>query len=162
MQNLHDLFIHELQDLYSAEKQILGILPKMTDSASNTMLKEGFKAHYKQTENQVKRLEKIQDDMGIDLEGSKCKGMEGLIKEGTELMQKDATPEAMDAALISAAQRVEHYEIAGYGTAITYAKLMKHKDAEKLLKETIDEEETNDKKLTELATSGINQSANEM
>jgi len=159
MHNLHDLFIHELQDLYSAENQITKALPKMINSASNGELKKGFELHLKQTEQQIERLKQIEKEMKLSLGGVTCKGMQGLVKEGETAIKESEDSEVLDAALISVAQRVEHYEIAGYGTAATYAKLMKHKNALKLLKETLDEEEKTDKKLSKLAQKSINKKA---
>jgi ferritin-like metal-binding protein YciE len=160
LQTLHDLFILELQDLYDAENQILEALPKMAEAASDEKLRKGFQEHVKQTEDQIARLKEIANQLEFDLQGKKCKGMEGLIKEGEELLKEKVDQAVLDAALIGAAQKVEHYEIAGYGTAITYAKLMNHTEAEKLLKETMNEEETTDEKLTKLAEGGINEEAN--
>ena len=159
MHNLQDLFVHELQDLYSAEMQITQALPLMIEATKNSELKKGFEMHLEQTKKQIERLKEIEKELGFSLEGKECKGMKGLLAEGQSLLQEDSDPEVLDAGLISAAQRVEHYEIAGYGTAATYAKLMKHKKALKLLKETLDEEEKTDKKLSKLAEKGINKKA---
>jgi ferritin-like metal-binding protein YciE len=149
-ESFNDLFLHEMKDLYSAEKQITEALPQMAEKATDPALKKAFEKHLKETENQIKRLEQIAEHLDINIEGEKCKGMEGLIKEGSKLLKSDAN-EFLDQALIGASQRVEHYEIAGYGCAITYAGLIKCKPAEKLLKETIAEEEKTDKALTSLA-----------
>lgn len=156
MNTLHDLWVKELQDLYSAENQITEALPYMIEAAASKKLAKGFEDHLAQTENQIKRLEQIATEMDIDLEGKKCKGIQGLLEEGEEIMSEDAQEDVKDAALIGAAQKVEHYEIAGYGTAVAYAKLMKHQKAAKLLQETLDEEGDTDKKLTKLAEESVN------
>jgi ferritin-like metal-binding protein YciE len=154
--SLQDLYLHELKDLYSAEKQILKALPKMAKAASNTRLRDGFLKHLEQTKVHAERLEKIIDRLGESTRGEKCKGMEGLLIEGSKLLEEDAEPEVLDAGLISAAQRVEHYEIAGYGCARAYAKVLGDKEAEKLLNQTLKEEGETDKKLTMLAESSVN------
>jgi ferritin-like metal-binding protein YciE len=160
MDNLHDLFIEELKDLYSAETQITKALPKMMSAASHTDLKLAFEKHLEQTTEHIERLEEIGKELNISLSGKKCKGMAGLIEEGESMLEELDDANVMDAALIASAQKVEHYEIAGYGTAATFAKLMKHKNVLKLLKKTIGEEEDTDKKLTKIATSKINKLAN--
>jgi ferritin-like metal-binding protein YciE len=152
LESLRELFVEQLQDLYSAENQILKALPKMIKAASSEDLKAGFQEHLSQTEQQVKRLEQIFTGLDEDAEGKKCKGMEGLLKEGSELMSEDAAPEVLDAGLISAAQHVEHYEIAGYGTVRTYAELLGNQEAVRLLQTTLDEEKQTDVKLTKLAS----------
>ncbi len=162
MHTLHDLFTHDLQDLYDAERQITKALPKMIQAASSPQLKKGFEKHLEQTKQQLKRLEKIHASLDIKMNGVHCKGMEGLLKESDTLLQEEADPEVLDAALIAAAQKVEHYEIAAYGTAVTWAKRMKHTEEAKLLAQTLDEEEKTDKKLSELAEKKINQKANSM
>lgn len=149
--SLRKLYVEELKDLYSAEKQILQALPKMAKKATNPQLKAGFQEHLRQTEEQVKRLDLIFEGLGKSGRGKKCKGMEGLLEEGKEVMQEDMDEETRDAALIAAAQRVEHYEIAGYGTVRTYAQLLGETEAAKLLQQTLDEEGATDKKLTALA-----------
>jgi ferritin-like metal-binding protein YciE len=159
--SLRKLYIEELKDLYSAEKQILQALPRMAKKATNPQLKAGFEEHARQTEQQVQRLEQIFEALGKSPRGKKCKGMEGLLEEGKEVMQEDMDNETRDAALIAAAQKVEHYEIAGYGTVRTYAQLLGEKDAVKLLQTTLDEEGQTDKKLTQLAESSINVEAME-
>lgn len=155
---LEDVLEHEIRDLYSAEKQILQALPKMASKASSEKLKKAFEKHLKDTEEHVDRIEEAAADLGISLEGAHCKGMEGLIKEGEKLLEMDST-DGLDAALISAAQRVEHYEIAGYGCAITYAKKLGHDSIVDLFKPTIDNEEQTDKDLTKLAEGEINEEA---
>jgi ferritin-like metal-binding protein YciE len=157
--SLHDLFVAELKDLYSAESQLLKALPKMAKAASSKALKNGFEKHLKQTETHVERLQQVCEELNVSPKGKKCKAMEGLIHEGAEIIKEEADPEAKDAALISAAQKVEHYEIAGYGCVRTYAELMGHKNAAGLLQKTLDEEGETDKTLTKLAMK-INVEAN--
>ena len=154
--SLRKLYVDELKDLYSAEKQILQALPKMAKKATNAQLKKGFETHLEETRGQVERLDQIFEMLGKSPRGKKCKGMEGLLEEGKEMMQEDMDPEVMDAALIAAAQRVEHYEIAGYGTVRTYAQLLGETQHAKLLQQTLEEEGNTDKKLTQLAESSIN------
>jgi ferritin-like metal-binding protein YciE len=151
MQDLRDLFVEELKDLYSAENQIIKALPKMIRAASSEELKAGFTEHLEQTKLQVQRLEQIFKNVGENPKGKKCKGMEALLVEGKELMEEDASAEVLDAGLIAAAQHVEHYEIAGYGCVRTYAELLGDKKAVQLLQKTLDEEKETDTKLTELA-----------
>lgn len=151
---LEKLFIHELKDLYNAENQLLKALPKMVDAASNKDLKDGFEHHRKETEEHVRRLEQVFEDLNGQPGGEKCNAMEGLISEGDEIIQMDGEASVKDAALIAAAQRVEHYEIAGYGTARTLAKHLGNDKAAQLLQKTLDEEGAADKKLTSLAESG--------
>ena len=149
--SLRKLYVDELKDLYSAEKQILQALPRMAKKAKNQELRQGFERHLEQTRIQVERLDRIFELLGKSPRGKKCKGMEGLLEEGKEMMQEDMEDDVMDAALIAAAQRVEHYEIAGYGTVRTYAELMGEKEHAKLLQQTLDEEGQTDKELTRLA-----------
>jgi ferritin-like metal-binding protein YciE len=159
-EHLQDLYVEELRDLYNAEKQILKALPKMAERASNQELQTAFQMHTDQTERQVERLERIFDDLGTKPTGKHCKGMEGLIEEGKELLEKkNANPDALDAGLIAAAQKVEHYEIAGYGTVRTLAEQLGFSEHARLLQETLDEEGETDKKLTRLAESRINPAA---
>ena len=159
LNTLKDLYIHEIKDLYSAEKQLVKALPKMAKAATNEELAGGFRAHLEQTKKHAERLEKILSDHSQSTRGAKCKGMEGLIAEGSEMIKEEADGEVRDSGLISAAQRVEHYEIAGYGTARTYAELLGDKEAVKVLQTTLNEEAETDKKLTGLATSSINVAA---
>ncbi len=156
METLKDLYIHELKDLYSAETQILKALPKMAKAASNRQLSAAFRAHLEQTKMHAKRLENLLTGIGESTRGPKCQGMEGLLKEGDEIISEDADEEVRDAGLIAAAQRVEHYEIAGYGCARAYAELLGDKKGAKLLTTTINEEGATDHKLTRLAKSVIN------
>src|ERR1035441_491894 len=148
---LKHLYLEELKDLYSAENQLVKALPKMAKAASSEELRAGFEGHLDQTKEHVVRLEKIFKALGESPNGKKCKGMEGLIKEGGELIEEDPAPEELDAGLISAAQRVEHYEIAGYGCVSTYAKILGEDQAVSLLRQTLEEEKETDKKLTQLA-----------
>lgn len=159
LETLKDLYIHELKDLYSAEKQLVKALPKMAKAASNEKLAAGFTTHLEETKEHAARLEKILKDLGQSTRGPKCKGMEGLVAEGQEMIEEEADEEVRDAGLIAAAQRVEHYEIAGYGCARTYAELLGEKAAAKVLQQTLDEEGSTDKKLTELALKTINVAA---
>jgi len=160
LETLKDLYIHELKDLFSAEKQILKALPKMVKAADNAKLAAGFKEHLEQTKVHAERLETILASHDETTRGPKCKGMEGVLAEGAEMIEEEADEEVRDAGLIAAAQRVEHYEMAGYGTARTYAELLGDKKGAKLLQTTLDEEGETDKKLTALATSAINVAAN--
>jgi ferritin-like metal-binding protein YciE len=151
--DLKDLYIHELKDLHSAEKQITKALPKMAESAGSEELANAFREHLDQTHEHVWRLEKILGRHGKSLRGPKCKGMGGLLKEGAEMIEADAKDEVRDAGLISTAQRVEHYEIAAYGCARTYAELLGDDEGAGLLKATLTEEKATDEKLTDLARS---------
>lgn len=156
LKTLRDLYVDELKDLYSAENQLVKALPKMAKAASNEELSQAFTDHLAETEQQVERLEKIFQGLGISPKGKKCKAMEGLVTEGKELIDEEADPMVKDAALIAAAQRVEHYEMAGYGCVRTFARLLGEEEAAELLQETLDEEGNADKKLTDLAESVIN------
>jgi ferritin-like metal-binding protein YciE len=153
LSSLEELFVDELKDLYSAETQLLKALPKMAGAATCTELKKGFQKHLKQTQGHVARLKKVCSDLDVTPTGKTCQAMQGLIKEGQETIDEDAEPEVKDAALIAAAQRVEHYEIAGYGCVRTYAQLLKNKKAAQLLQQTLNEEGETDKTLTKLAKS---------
>jgi ferritin-like metal-binding protein YciE len=159
LETLKDLYIHELKDLYSAENQIIKALPKMAKAATNAQLGKGFKEHLEQTKGHAVRLEEILKSHDESIRGPKCKGMEGVIKEGDEMIKEDAEDEVRDAGLIAAAQRVEHYEMAGYGCARTYAELLGDNQGAKLLQKTLDEEIATDQKLSKLAKSTINLAA---
>jgi ferritin-like metal-binding protein YciE len=159
-QGLKELYIDELKDLYNAENQLVKALPKMAKAASSDELRQGFEEHLEQTRGQVQRLEKIFQALGESPKGRKCKGMEGLIEEGSEAMKEDYEGSVLDAALIGAAQRVEHYEIAGYGTVRSMADTLGESDHVSLIEETLEEEKQTDKKLSELAAQ-INSTANE-
>jgi ferritin-like metal-binding protein YciE len=156
LETLRDLYIHELRDLHSAEKQLTKALPRMAKAATNEDLAAGFEEHLAQTEEHVNRLEKILESHDESTRGPKCKGMEGLIEEGKEMIEEDGDDDVRDAGLISAAQRVEHYEIAGYGCARTYAEVLGDRSGADLLDQTLEEEAATDKKLTELAKTLIN------
>lgn len=161
LKTLEDLFHHELKDLYSAETQLVKALPKMAKAATHEELKAGFTEHLEQTKGHVQRLEQIGESLELRLPGHKCKAMEGLVAEGSDLISEDAEDAVRDAGLIGAAQRVEHYEIAAYGTARALAKCLGHDEAADLLGETLEEEKATDEKLTELAESAINAQAAE-
>ena len=156
MQSLQDLFEDELKDTYNAEKQILKALPRMAKKASSDALRDAFELHEEETREHVQRLEQIFKLMGKPARGKACKAMQGIVEEGKEMMEEDMEPEVMDAALIASAQRVEHYEIAAYGTLRTFAKQLGEKEIAQLLQETLDNEGETDKKLTKLATTRIN------
>src|SRR6185503_11733420 len=153
--------VHELQDVYNAEAQILKALPKMTKAASNPDLKAAFEEHRVQTEGQVTRLEQVFELLGMSPKGRKCEGMAGLLEEGKKVMEQDAEPSVLDAALIASAQKVEHYEIAAYGCLCTYAEMLGYDQVHELLGRNLDEEETTDQRLTALAESVINPEAEE-
>jgi ferritin-like metal-binding protein YciE len=159
-EGLRELYVDELKDLYSAENQLIKALPKMAKAASSEELRQGFEEHLEQTKGQVQRLEKIFESLEGSPKGKKCVGMEGLVQEGAEVMEEDFEDSVMDAALIGAAQRVEHYEIAAYGTAREFAKILGETQHASLLEETLQEEKETDEKLNELARE-INAEANE-
>jgi len=160
LDSLRELYLKELKDLYNAESQILKALPKMAKAASNPELQNAFEEHLEQTKVQKERLEQIFEELGGKGRVKTCKGMQGIIEEGNELLTEDDVEESvLDAGLISAAQRVEHYEIAGYGTVRTYAEMLGYREAADLLQQTLDEEETTDKKLTALAERLVNPEA---
>ena len=153
---LEELLVDELKDIYNAETQMVKALPKMTKAASSPELRRAFERHLEETRRQVERLEQIGGELDIKLTGKKCKGMEGLIEEGKELMAEDLDDNAIDAGLIGAAQKIEHYEIAAYGTARTHASLLGYNKIARLLQQTLNEEGATDKKLTQLAENIIN------
>lgn len=159
LKTLQDLFVNELKDVYSAEKQILQALPKMAKAASSPDLRRAFETHRKQTQDQVARLDTIFKQLGASTRGKKCKGMEGLLAEGTDIMEDEGEETVIDAGLIAAAQRVEHYEMAAYGCLRTYATLLGQPKAATLLEETLQEEEAADQLLSKLADGGVNQAA---
>jgi ferritin-like metal-binding protein YciE len=159
LDSLQNLFVTELKDIYNAEKQLVTALPRIAKGASSPRLAEAITKHLKETEGHVARLEEIFQSLGLPVRGKKCKGMEGLLEEGKEVMEEKAQESVRDAALISAAQKVEHYEIAAYGCLRSYAQILGHNDAAKLLEQTLKEEEAADEKLNELAEGGINQAA---
>ena len=159
--NLQKLFVDELKDVYDAEHQILDALPKMTEAASSQELKRAFAQHRAETQGQVRRLEQVFRGLGKEPERKACEGMKGLLEEGKEFIEADGDKDAIDAALISAAQKVEHYEIATYGTLRTFALTLGRRDEAQLLQETLDEEAAADEKLTDIAVSGVNPEATE-
>ena len=156
METLHDLYVEELKDLWSAETQLLKALPRMAKAATHPQLKRAFMKHEKQTQLHVKRLERICKGLDVSPRGKKCVGMEGLIKEGKELISEKPAKDVLDAGLITAAQHVEHYEMAGYGTCRTWARVLGRPAEEQLLQTTLDEEQQTDLDLTALAESSIN------
>lgn len=151
LETLHDLFVHELKDLYSAENQLIKALPKMSQAAQSPELKRAFDTHLRETKEQVRRLERVFKALGEKPGGKTCKAMEGLVEEGEELLEEDADPDVMDAALIVTAQKVEHYEIASYGSVCTFGRVLGYDQATEILKETMAEEERTDKLLTGIA-----------
>lgn len=153
--SLNTLFVHELKDLHSAEKQLEQALPRMAQAATHSDLKKAFETHLKETREHVSRLDRIFNDLNIVKDSVKCEGMEGIIREGNEIVQSVGDPDAKDAALIAAAQRAEHYELAAYGTVRTYADHLGHDKISDLLQQTLDEEGKTDKMLTKLAEGGI-------
>ena len=152
---LHDLFEHQIKHLYSAENQIIKALPKMAKNATNPQLRTAFERHLEETRNQVTRLEQIAEELDFSPKGKKCAGMEGLLEEGKEVMQ-EFDEDTLDAGMIGAAQKVEHYEIAAYGTARAHAEMLGYTRAARLLQQTLDEEGRTDKKLSQLAESVVN------
>lgn len=156
---LHDLFVHHLNDIYGAEKQLLQALPKMAEHSTSAELQSAFADHLAVTKTHVARLEDAFKLLGLTPKAIKCKAMEGLIEEGAELFEEDIDPQVLDAGLIAAAQRIEHYEISAYGTAAEYARAMQLSEVADLLEKTMSEEKDADKALSSLATGGINQLA---
>lgn len=156
---LHEMMLDEIRDLYHAEKQLTKALPKMAKAATNEDLREAFEMHLEETQEQITRLEEVFEALGEKVKAKPCPGMAGIIQEGSETMQEDADGAVMDAALIAAAQRAEHYEIGAYGTCIEWARLMGHNEVVSLLEQTLEEEKATDKKLTMLAESEINPAA---
>jgi ferritin-like metal-binding protein YciE len=161
LSSLDDLLVHELQDIYHAEGQVLKALPKMIKAATSPALKHAFEEHRLQTRGQVDRLEQVFKLLGLPPKGKKCEGMAGLLEEGKKMMEQDADPAVLDAALIAAAQKVEHYEIAAYGCVCTYAELLGYDQVHDLLGQNLDEVDTTDQRLTGLAESVINPEAEE-
>jgi ferritin-like metal-binding protein YciE len=159
LESLKDLYLEQLKDLYSAETQIVDALPKMAEAANSADLKKGFNDHLRQTEEHVRRLERIFQDLQESPKGETCDGMKGLLKEGHAMTKMHGEPSVLDAGLIACAQRVEHYEIAAYGTVRTYAEMLGKSTHVSLLEKTLQEEEQTDEKLTQLAESHINQEA---
>lgn len=160
--SLDDLFVQQLKDLYSAETQFSKALPKMEEAASSEELKRAFREHVQQTQKQVERLERIGEMLNVKLTGHKCHAAEGLVQEGEEIIRNAKEDAVRDAGLIAAAQRVEHYEISGYGTVCAYAEELGHDEAKKLLEQTLEEESNTDEKLNRLAVNTINPRAASM
>lgn len=159
MENMREVLEHELKDLYSAETQLVKALPKMAKGAMDPQLRQAFEQHLTETEGHVARLEQISEMANLKPRGHKCKGMEGLIAEGSDLLSEEDASAARDAALIAAAQRVEHYEMAAYGSVRTFADLLGEADIVEILDQTLEEEKAADKKLTQIAESHVNESA---
>lgn len=153
LENLQQLFVKELRDLYDAETQITDALPKMIEAAHHSELKDALQEHLQITKNQISRLDRIFQMLNQDPSGETCKGMKGLLKEGDEIASADGDPSTIDAGIITAAQRVEHYEMAGYGTVRTYAELLGQNEMARLLQETLDEEKEADETLSDIANS---------
>ena len=161
VKNMQDLLIDELRDIYHAEKQLTRALPKMARAASNEQLKQAFTQHLEETQGQIERLEQVFESLDERARGKHCDGIAGIIEEGKSVMEENFDDTTMDACLIAAGQRAEHYEMAAYGTLVAWAETMGHTDAARLLQQTLDEEKAADKKLSGLAESGINQRAAE-
>jgi ferritin-like metal-binding protein YciE len=151
LETLHDLFVHELRDIFDAENQQLQSLPLMMKATKNERLANSFELHLKETKEQIRRLEQLFQALGASPEGKTCRAMKGLIEEARELMQEDADPDVLEAGLIVAAQKLEHYEICAYGSARTFARTLGYKDAAQVLERSLKEESTTDEKLTEIA-----------
>ena len=159
VKTLHDAFVDELRDTYDAEKQVTKALPKMMKAASSPQLKTAFQNHLAETQTQIGRLEKVFASLGEKVRGKHCDGVAGIIEEGKSIMEEDFDDTTMDACLIAGGQRVEHYEMAAYGTLVAWARTMGHSEAADLLQQTLDEEKAADEKLSSLAEGGINQEA---
>lgn len=158
-EDLKDLYVEEIKDVYDAEHRILDALPKMAEKANDDQLKQAFRSHLEETRGQVRRLEQVFGSLGIDPDRKTCEAMKGLMSEGDELLGAKGDGDVIDAALIGAAQRVEHYEMAAYGTLRTLARELGHEDQARLLQETLDEEGAADEKLTRIAESRVNRRA---
>jgi ferritin-like metal-binding protein YciE len=156
---LHDAFIDELRDTYDAEKQLTKALPKLAKAATNAKLRAAFETHLRETRGQITRLEQVFESLDEKVRGKHCDGIAGIIEEGKSIMEEDFDDTTMDACLIAAGQRAEHYEMAAYGTLVAWAQAMGHGEAAKLLQQTLDEEKAADQKLSGLAEGGINHSA---
>jgi ferritin-like metal-binding protein YciE len=159
LETLRDLFLNELRDMYHAEKQLVRALPRMAKAADSDELRQAIEKHLGETEGHVDRLESVFQSLGEAARGKRCQGMEGIVEEGKEILEEDGQEPVIDAAIIAAAQKVEHYEIASYGCLVTYADLLGERDATRLLKQTLAEEEATDKALSQLAERSINQAA---
>ena len=156
---LHDAFVDELRDAYDAEKQLIKALPKLAKAATSPVLRDAFQSHLEETRGHVERLEQVMEGLGEKVRGKHCDGIQGIIEEGGAVMDEDFDDVTMDACLIAAGQRAEHYEMAAYGTLVAWAKVMGHTAAAERLQETLNEEQAADEKLTSLAEGGINQEA---
>ena len=156
---LHDAFLDELRDMYHAEKQLTSALPKLAKKAKSPDLTEAFRSHLAETENHVTRLEQVFAELGETAKAKTCEGMKGIIDEANEMIGESYDDQTMDAVLIASAQRAEHYEIAAYGTLVTWARTMEHDSAADLLQQNLDEEKAADEKLTDIAESGVNEQA---
>ena len=159
MGTLHDAFLDELRDAYDAEKQLTKALPKMVKASTSAALRDAFEAHLEETRQQIERLEQVFASLDEKVKGKHCDGMAGIIEEGQAILEEDFDETTTDACLIAAAQRVEHYEMAAYGTLVAWARVMGHTEAADLLQETLDEEKAADETLTSIAEGGINQAA---
>jgi ferritin-like metal-binding protein YciE len=159
MGTLHDAFLDELRDTYDAEKQLTKALPKMVKASTSAALRDAFEAHLEETRQQIERLEQVFASLDEKARGKHCDGMEGIIEEGQAILEEDFDETTIDACLIAAAQRVEHYEMAAYGTLVAWARVLEHTEAADLLQETLDEEKAADEKLSAIAEGGINQAA---
>src|SRR4029077_16869006 len=160
-ETLHDAFLDELRDSYDAEKQLTKALPKLAKAASNPKLRQAFEAHLEETQGHVQRLEQVFETLDEKVRGKHCEGIAGIIEEGKSIMEEDFDDDTMDACLIAAGQRAEHYEMGAYGTLVAWARAMGHTEVADLLQETLDEEKAADEKLSSLAEGGINQNAAE-
>jgi len=160
LNSLEDLFYHQLRDIYNAEQQLIKALPTMAENSSNKELKSAFQEHLEETVIQKERLDEIGESLGVELNGETCHAMQGLIEEAEDFVSRNPDPEVLDAGIIADAQRIEHYEIAAYGTAVTYAKSLGYNDAAKKLQLTLDEESEADLTLNEIAIEQVNLSAN--
>lgn len=159
LDSLRDLYVEQLRDLYNAENQLVEALPEMADNATHAELRQALESHLEETREHVERLEEVFDNLDEDPTGEMCEAMEGLIEEGNELLEKDADDDVLDAGIIAAAQRVEHYEIAAYGTVVTYAEMLGRNDDQELLAETLNEEKQADEKLNRIAKQIVNPAA---
>lgn len=162
LNSLHDLYVSQLQDVYDAEQQLTQALPEMASAASTPELKDAFNKHLQQTRGQINRLDEIFSDLAMSPDSKRCKGMQGLIEEGQEVLQASGDAKTKDAALIEAAQKVEHYEIAAYGCLVEIARQLGYTSAAKLLAETLEEEKATDEILSKLAVSDVNKEALDM
>ena len=159
VKSVQDLLIDELRDIYHAEKQLVKALPKMAKASKSDKLRQAIEHHLEETKGQVDRLEQVFDKLDARTRGKRCEAMEGLVEEAQEVMEEITTPEVLDAAMIAAAQKVEHYEIASYGSARALAEALGHNEVARLLEQTLDEEKQTDQKLNEIALSEVNQRA---